>query len=55
MEFFAKLVKNSKSFHYFLQKKPTLDVSQGSEYASELVSKVTEDSFLNNLITKGNR
>ena len=42
MELFVKIVKNEKSV-----KNPILNVWQGSEYASELASKVTDVSFLN--------
>ena len=46
MELFAKLVKNEKAFTIFV-KTSVLDVWQGSEYASELPSRVTNVSFLN--------
>ena len=46
MELFAKIVKNKKPFTIFA-KTSTLDVSQGSEYASELAYKVNDVSFLN--------
>ena len=39
MEFFTKIVKNEKPFTIFV-KTSILDVWQGSEYASELASKV---------------
>ena len=45
MELFAKIVKNEKPFTIFV-KTSILDVWQGSEYASELASKVTDVSFL---------
>ena len=45
MEFFAKIVKNEKLFTIFV-KTSILDVWQGSEYASELASKVKNASFL---------
>ena len=45
-ELFVKLIKNEKPFTIFV-KTFILDVSKGSEYASELVSKVTDVSFLN--------
>ena len=46
MENFAKIVKNEKLFT-ILAKTSILDVWQGSEYASELASKVKDLSFLN--------
>ena len=46
MELFAKLVKNEKPFIIFA-KTSILDVWQGSEYVSELNSKVKDVSFLN--------
>ena len=46
MELFAKIVKNEKPFTIFV-KTSILDVWQGSEYASELASKVKDVSFLN--------
>ena len=46
MELFAKIVKNENPFTIFV-KTSILDVWQGSEYASELASKVTDVSFLN--------
>ena len=46
MELFAKIVKNEKPFTIFV-KTSILDVWQGSEYASELASKVTDVLFLN--------
>ena len=46
MELFAKTVKNEKPFTIFV-KSSILDVWQGSEYASELASKVKDASFLN--------
>ena len=46
MEFFMKIVKNGKPFTIFV-KTSILDVWQGSEYASELASKVKDVSFLN--------
>ena len=45
MELFAKLVKNEKPLTIFV-KTSILDVWQGSEYASELPSKVTDVSVL---------
>ena len=45
-ELFAKIVKNEKPFTIFV-KTSVLDVTQGSEYASELASEVTDVSFLN--------
>ena len=45
-ELFAKIVKNEKPITYFV-KTSILDVWQGSEYTSELASKVTYVSFLN--------
>ena len=44
MEPFAETVKNKKPF---TKKTCTLDVWQGSEYASELTSEVKDISFLN--------
>ena len=46
MELFAKIVKNQKPFTIFA-KTTILDVWQGSEYASELASKVKDALFLN--------
>ena len=46
MEVFAKIIKNEKSFTIFA-KTFILDAWQGSEYASELASKVKNVSFLN--------
>ena len=46
MELFAKIVKNEKPFTIFA-KTSILDVWQGSEYASELASKVKAVSVLN--------
>ena len=46
MELFVKIVKNEKPFTIFV-KTSILDVWQGSEYASELASKVKDVSFLN--------
>ena len=46
MELFAKIVKNEKPFT-ISAKTSILDVWQGSEYASELASKVKAVSFLN--------
>ena len=46
MERFAKIVKNEKPFTIFV-KTSILDIWQGSEYASELASKVKDVSFLN--------
>ena len=46
MEHFAKIVTNEKRFTIFV-KTSILDVWQGAEYASELASKVTNVSFLN--------
>ena len=48
MELFAEIGKNEKSFTIFV-KSSILDVWQGSEYAFELDSKVTDVSFLNQL------
>ena len=48
MELFAKIVKNYKTFT-ICAKTSILDVWQGSEYASELASKVKDASFLNQL------
>ena len=45
MEFFAKIVKNENPFTIFL-KTSILNVWQGSKYASELASKVTDFSVL---------
>ena len=45
-ELFAKIVKNEKPFTIFV-KTSILDVTQGSKYASELASEVTDVSFLN--------
>ena len=45
MELFAKLVKNEKPLTIFV-KTSMLDVWQGSEYASELPSKVRDVSVL---------
>ena len=45
MELFAKIVKNEKPFTIFV-KSSILDVKEGSDYASELASKVTDVSFL---------
>ena len=46
MEFFAKIVENEKSFT-IIAKTWILRIWQGPEYASELVSKVKDASFLN--------
>ena len=46
IELFAIIVKNEKPFTIFA-KTFILDVWQGSEYASELASKVKDVSFLN--------
>ena len=46
MKLFAKIVTKEKPFTIFV-KASILDVWQGSEYASELASKVTDVSFLN--------
>ena len=46
MEPFAKLVKNKKLFTIFAEIS-ILDVWQGSEYASELASKIKDVLFLN--------
>ena len=46
MELCVKIVKNEKPFTIFV-KTSILDVWQGSEYASELASKVTYVSYLN--------
>ena len=48
MELFAKIVKNENPFTIFV-KTSILDVWQGSEYASELASKVTHVWFLNQI------
>ena len=45
MELFAKINKNEKPFTIFVTTS-ILDVWQGSEYASELASKVRDVSFL---------
>ena len=45
MEPFAKILKNEKPLTIFV-KTSILDVEQGSEYASELASIVTNVSFL---------
>ena len=45
MELFAKIIKNEESLTIFA-KTSILDVWQGSEYASELASKVKGVSFL---------
>ena len=45
IELFAKKAKNEKPFTIFV-KSSILDVWQGSEYASELASRVTDISFL---------
>ena len=44
IELFAKIVRNEKPFTIFV-KTSILDVWQGSEYASELASKVKVVSF----------
>ena len=46
MELFAKILKNDKPCTIFV-KTSTLDVWQGSEYISELASKVKDVWFLN--------
>ena len=46
MEIFVKIVKNENSFTIFV-KTFILDVWWGCKYASELASKVTVVSFLN--------
>ena len=46
MELYAKIVKNEMSFTIFA-KTSILDFWQGSQYASELASKVKNVSFLN--------
>ena len=46
MELFTKVVKNEKPFTIF-EKTSILDIWQGSEYASEMGSKVKDVSFLN--------
>ena len=46
MKIFSKIVKYEKPFTIFV-KTFILDVWQGFEYASELASKVTDVSFLN--------
>ena len=48
MELFPKIIKNEKPFTIF-PKTSILDVWQGSEYASELASKVKNVLFLNQL------
>ena len=45
MKLFAKTVKKKKPFAVFV-KTSIFDVWQGSEYVSELASKVTDVSFL---------
>ena len=54
MHLCAKIVKNEKPFTTFA-KTSILDVWQGSEYASELTSKVKGVSFQINLNIKGER
>ena len=44
MELFAKIVRNEKPFTIF-GRTSILDIEQGSEYASELASKVKDVSF----------
>ena len=46
MKLFAKIVKNKKSFTIFA-KNTIVNISQGSEYASELASKIKNVLFLN--------
>ena len=46
MKLFTKIVTKEKPFTIFV-KASILDVWQGSEYASELASKVKDVSFLN--------
>ena len=46
MELFAKIVKSEKPFTIFV-KTCILDIWQGSEYVSELATKGTDVSFLN--------
>ena len=46
MELFAKIVKNKKPFT-ICSRTSILNVWKGSGYASELVSKVKDVSFLN--------
>ena len=46
MDLSAKIVNNEKLFTIFA-KTSILDVCQGSEYGSELASKVKDISFLN--------
>ena len=46
MKLFAKIVKNEKPFTVF-GKTSLPDIWQGSEYASELASKVKDAAFLN--------
>ena len=46
MEFFVKIVKNEKPFTIFVEAS-ILDIWQSPEYASELASKVTDVSCLN--------
>ena len=46
MELLAKMVKNEMPFTMFV-KTYIMDVREGSEYASELASKVMDASFLN--------
>ena len=48
MKLFGKIVQSEKSFTIFI-KNPILDDWQGSKYASELASKVTDVSYLNQL------
>ena len=54
MELFAKIVKKEKPFTIFVQTS-ILDIWQGSEYASELASKVKDLSFLKQFEYQGNR
>ena len=46
MELFVSIVKKEKPYTIFV-KTSILDVWQGSEYASDLASKVPDVSFLN--------
>ena len=46
MELLAKMVKNEMPFTMFV-KTYIMNVWEGSEYASELASKVMDASFLN--------
>ena len=50
MELFAKIVKKEKPFTIFVQTS-ILDIWQGSEYASELASKVMNVSIWMSMVT----